>query len=124
MNYVVSETQNGKYFYKVGNDGKKARISKEEYEKKTKPRKSKKFGCSYPVGFFSGSSFGNDSTRFRYVFGGVSNHESKDDVTDDGPNDFTKDAINVVRNPAVGNSPQFWTNLPFHEFPEIWNHEL
>jgi hypothetical protein len=26
--------------------------------------------------------------------------------------------------PAFSNSPPFWTNLPFHEFPEIWNHEL
>jgi dTDP-4-dehydrorhamnose reductase len=42
MNYTVSE--NGKYFYKVGKDGKKTRISKEEYVKKTKPRKSKKVG--------------------------------------------------------------------------------
>jgi hypothetical protein len=27
-------------------------------------------------------------------------------------------------NSGVGNSPQFCTNLPFHEFPKIWNHEL
>jgi hypothetical protein len=25
---------------------------------------------------------------------------------------------------AVGNSPPFWTNLPFHEFPKIVKHEL
>jgi hypothetical protein len=24
---------------------------------------------------------------------------------------------------AVGNSLAFWTNLPFHEFLKIWNHE-
>jgi hypothetical protein len=25
---------------------------------------------------------------------------------------------------AIGNSPPFWTNLPFHKLSEIVNHEL
>ena len=30
----------------------------------------------------------------------------------------------MLPKPAVGNSPPFLTNLPFHEFREICNHEL
>lgn len=47
MNYIVSE--NGKYFYKIGKDKKKVRISKEEYIKKTKTRKLKIGGEDTPV---------------------------------------------------------------------------
>lgn len=45
MKYEVSE--NGKYFYKVAKDGKKSRIPKDEYMKKT--RKSKKVGGNNSV---------------------------------------------------------------------------
>jgi len=40
-------------------------------------------------------------------------------------NDHSTSSSSMLFKPAVGNSPPFWThtNLPFHEFPEILNHE-
>jgi len=87
MNYVVSE--NGKYFYKVGKDGKKARVSKEEYEKKTKPRKSKKGGGGLPEGLSYAIIIGaggnlSPEIQKQLADAGLSKHENIENEDIDG----------------------------------------
>jgi hypothetical protein len=38
-------------------------------------------------------------------------------------NHFEPFVFSLGFSPAVGNSPPFLTNLPFHDFPKYFNHE-
>jgi hypothetical protein len=52
-----------------------------------------------------------------------------DDFVDFAPTQPSRRQLTAVSsishppNPAVGNSPPFLTNLPFHDFPKYFNHD-